>query len=88
MASRNRQGERHRGGETEKEREEEGEGEGTLPGVEKEGEEPEAVSSCHHPELRLAPEPWSLGASEPQSPGASEPQSLRAAEPQSPGPWA
>lgn len=31
-------------------------GEWTLPGVEK-GEEPKAVSSCHHPELSLASEP-------------------------------
>lgn len=32
-------------------------GEWTLPGVEKEGEEPNAVSSCHHPELGSASEP-------------------------------
>lgn len=36
----------------------EGEGEvGSLPGVEKEGEEPKPVSSCHHPELSSASEP-------------------------------
>lgn len=32
-------------------------GEGALPGVEKEGEEPKTVSSCHHPELSSASEP-------------------------------
>lgn len=30
---------------------------GTLPGVEREGEEPKTVSSCHHPELSSASEP-------------------------------
>lgn len=30
---------------------------GSLPGVEKEGEEPKPVSSCHHPELSSASEP-------------------------------
>lgn len=40
------------------EEKEEGRGVGwTLPGVEKEGEEPKAVSSCHHPELSSASEP-------------------------------
>lgn len=52
---RNRQGERHQG--KERERETEREREWTLPGVEKEREEPKAVSSCHHPELSLASEP-------------------------------
>lgn len=40
-----------RWGEEEEEREG---GEETLPGVEKEGEEPKSVSSCHHPELSSA----------------------------------
>lgn len=32
-------------------------GEWTSPDVEKEGEKPKAVSSCHHPELSSASEP-------------------------------
>lgn len=32
------------------------EGVGVLPGVEKEGEEPKTVGSCHHPELSSASE--------------------------------
>lgn len=34
----------------------EGGGVGVLPGVEKEGEEPKTVGSCHHPELSSASE--------------------------------
>lgn len=49
----NRQGERHQG----REREGGGAGEWTLPGVEKEGEEPKAVSSCQQAELSWASEP-------------------------------
>lgn len=36
---------------------ERGGGEWTLPGVEEGGEEPKAVSSCHHPELSSASQP-------------------------------
>lgn len=66
-----------------------GEEVGSLPGVEKEGEEPRTVSSCHHPELSSAAEPrlekntsFSLTCSSPL--GVSQHQSARSRDNTSP----